>query len=1194
MKLSKRVLFITKSLTSTVLVVGMFVSALSANAGVSQDPLVLVEGVAPNMLLTMDDSGSMRFAFSPDTIGSDSDTKRVKSSDFNPMYYNPGISYQIPPFFDSNGKEDKLTTSFTDAYHNGFRPSVGSTNLSNNYRVSWDIPVDKSPSSYNYYYTTSNWWGGVVHNGDYSNYAGAGITPRLAQNPSDFSSKDRTRGVPAYYYKYNQSAGCTKTNDNCYSRVNVGADERQNFAIWYSFYRNRALATLSAASIAFSTLESNIRISWQALNACNTLDNTSSSCSSSFGSYTEQQKGNLYKWFGSMPFDGGTPLRDSLKRAGDFLSGEKAWQKYPKGGGVNTNENTLACRPSYHVLMTDGMWNGSVSMPSSFRHDNTNFTLPDGEEYKAKSPYKSSAQNTLADLAMHYWATDLRPNLKPNKVPTFIPYKNDDAEVEYWDPRNNPANWQHMSNFIVGLALTNSLTDTNVPWAGSTHDGEGYEKLLTGTEWPAASSSSNNNVYDLWHAAINSRGEFYSVDSPEDMVKAFKDILSRIAERQSTASLPAISSAVEDDGSAEPGTLDPAKKLVSYFYQSSFDSTDWSGDLEKVKRYSAVVDGVRKEFTESVWRASAKMPNSRKIYIAGNGASGLQEFTTENAPQALKTALNKAPENKVDSKWQERLSYIRGDRSKEGETYRQRSSELGDFLGSQPVLVSGARYLETIANKIEGNNKYTAFLNNQKNRRSQIYIGGNAGMLHAFDATTGVEKFAFIPTAVFDHLSRLTDPKYTHQFYVDGTPTIADVYDSGEWKTILVGTLGAGGKGLFALDITNPDAIKLLWEKGEDDFGEVKLGYSFSRPTIARLHNGKWAVVTGNGYEAKDAKNGKAALFLIDAISGTLTKSLEVQGKSGVNGLSTPKLVDFDSDGVADYAYAGDLQGNVWRFDLLGNNASENRASGPIYGDKTGGVAKFKVSYGGKPMFKAQVTATNKDGNKVIADQPITAPPTIVRHPSRTGYLVTVATGKYFEDGDGKGADHVQSVYGIWDEKTKAQTTSAIDIKREDLVHQSFIEQVIAKNEIVGVNRDARIISNNPVNWQENKGWVLDLALDDELTGEMVINDMVTVGSTILFSSLVPNDDPCAHGAGNWLYAINPSTGGQTIKHVFDTRYTHDGQVKVVSGIKFGAPGGVSLNFAPEGLQTCNGDDCENIDISDMTGRQTWRVVPNP
>src|SRR5690606_20257475 len=153
-----------------------------------------------------------------------------------------------------------------------------------------------------------------------------------------------------------------------------------------------------------------------------------------------------------------------------------------------------------------------------------------------------------------------------------------------------------------------------------------------------------------------------------------------------------------------------------------------------------------------------------------------------------------------------------------------------------------------------------------------------------------------------------------------------------------------------------------------------------SKPTVARLNTGRWAVVFGNGYEAQGHTNGKAALFVLDAVDGTLLKSLEVEGTDGLaNGLSTPKLSDYNADGVAEFAYAGDLQGNLWRFNLHSSSASS-----------------FSVAYGGSPMFSAVATIESKR-------QPITAAPSLIRHPTGNGYLVIFGTGKYFEDGDKDG-----------------------------------------------------------------------------------------------------------------------------------------------------------------------------------------------
>ncbi len=1283
MNIQNKYISLGKSILSGALCTGVLSASMGVQANtqqeVSQVPLGLSEGVPPNMLLTLDDSGSMRFSFTPDGIGFGYDDRKGKSSTYNAAYYNPNTIYNIPPFFNKSGVEITLGTSFSKAWHNGFQTGVGSIDLSKEYQVGWDIPVDKAPSSYTY--------------GNSSNYTGTGRIYRLAKNPSaDFDTSSwtnitknstvestnsknivfkikrtskssctatakipgfaqeftadctryndgrntydnyfvaslSTRAVPAYYYIYDTSlkGNCTIDNDDCYKLQFVKNSEQQNFANWYSFYRNRALSTLSAASVAFYDLSPDVRLSWQALTNCSSFNSSAEGCGvNTFRPYSTIQKGGLYNWFSTMTFNGGTPLRLAMDRAGKFLQKDTAWQKYLNGEGVNTTENKYACRPSYHVLMTDGMWNGADGSPSgTFNHDNTDITLPDSKAYAPKRPYKSSVDNTLADIAMHYWATDLNKDLD-NKVPAYIPYKNDDSAKEYWDPRNNPATWQHMSNFIVGLSLSKALTHNNLPWGGTTHAGVGYQNLLSNTDWPSTiKADDSKNVYDLWHAAINSRGEFYSVDTPEAMVQAFKDILTRIADRKDSAAMPGISTSLESDGAEE----DAAERFASYFYQTTFDSSDgWAGDIQKVKKYRKY-NKETKEFEDVVeqgWSAKQEMPspNSRKIMIAGGGESKLQAFTTSNAGSPSTTNslayyldINPEPGTQVAT-WQQRLEYLRGSTAHAGDAdgkLRPRTSVLGDFLASQPTIVSGARYLEGFSNRLEGNNAYTAFMKKVagtdtdpagERRRGQLYIGGNDGMLHAFDTDSGEETFAFIPTAVFPKLNKLTGKNYSHEFYVDGTPVIADVYDGAKWRTVLVGTLRAGGKGLFALDITDPDSIQLLWELDESSDTvkdlNVKPGYSFSQPTVARLHNGKWAVVTGNGYKSTGANNGAAALYVINAITGDMIKSLEVQSPitdGGENGLSSPRLADYDSDGVADYAYAGDLHGNLWRFDLLGNSANTERepSDGPIYGDKNNGDNNIEVSYGGKPMF----TATSTIGGK---RQSITSAPSLVRHPTRKGYLVMFGTGKYFEIGDKTGEESfAQSLYGIWDMKTKAESTGVDTIARTELQKQTITSETTGTGKTSGKTREARIVSNNSVEWYKDndndstknvvkRGWYLDLT-SGSLTGEMIIENMRTLGSMLLLQTLVPNDDPCANGSTNWLYAINPATGGRTLHHALDTRTADDG---IVSAIKFGSEGGVSISQNEKGFKAnAPGDEEAITPPPSSMGRQSWRIVPD-
>lgn len=1207
-------------------------SAADAFAAVSQSPLSLTVGVPPNMALTLDDSGSMRWAFAPDAVNGIHATRRAKSSDFNPLYFNPSITYDAPIVFNTSGAEQQLSTSYTAALLNGYKSSYGNINLSNNYKFTWSYDLLSSQATTYGYSNTSNRLGenpsadfsaSVVRstNGTTNITNSAGIEFAINRTTSTSCSATATisgvsvtatcsqtatntytatlaqRGVPAYYYTYDATlaTNCTTANDNCYRLHFVNSDQQQNFANWYSFYRNRALATISAAALAFYDLSPSVRLTWQGLGNCKSFTGSDiANCyNNSLKEYSPTHKGQLYAWLQNINFNQSTPLPEAMKRAGEFYTTSTPWQKYPNGTG-NTSQNTYACRASYHILMTDGQWNATTTMPSNFRHDAANFTLPDGKIYSQRTPYYDSTSNTLADLAMHYWATDLNPDLD-NDLPAYVPFKSGDSTTDYWDPRNDPATWQHMTNFVMGLGLTESLNNTNVPWAGSTFAGQGYSNLLAGTaNWPAASSGSANNVYDLWHAAINSRGEFFSVDSPEAMVQAFDDILSRIADRKSTAARPAINSGQVSTDENNNGTV----KTVSY--QTSYASDDnWSGD---VKRFEKAWSAQNNAFeTSEIWSAKNQVPGwqSRNIKMAGNTNSGLVNFSWDNAGAVntagtLASLLSRDPENSnlPDALGQRRLEYLRGKRSDEGSPFRQRSGVLGDFYSSSPAVVSGPRYLVNYSNRLEGNTAYSTFATSIANRTPRVYVGGNDGMLHGFNALTGVEEFAFVPSAVFHKLNKLTGTNYSHEFYVDGSPVVADVYNGTEWRTILVGTLKAGGKSIFALDITTPGSEELLWEFDDSslpDDAAAKMGYSFSQPTIARLHTGTWAVVFGNGYESANNTNGKAALFVVDAMEGTLLTSLEVQGVDGVaNGLSTPKLADYNADGVADYAYAGDLQGNLWRFDLLRNGRSDT-APFTTEDDSENAIDDFEVAFGGQPLFSA-VANTGTEGR-----QPITSAPSLVLHPTGFGYLVVFGTGKFFETGDKEGdKSFAQTVYGIWDKQTLGEEASDPNIARSSLQEQTITTQTTV--EANGTTRQGLVLSNNNVSWQGNatqaaqNGWFLNLR---QSQGEMVVENMSQLGRTIFFQSLIPNDDPCGDGANNWTYAINPFTGGRTSHNAFDYIPTTDIGTTNVSAVRQDGEGGGTLSQDSDGTyQYCTGQECINVypDPASL-GRQSWRRI---
>ncbi|TRO19769.1 pilus assembly protein PilY [Ectopseudomonas mendocina] len=1248
-------------------------------------------------------------------------TRRAKSATFNPMYYNPKTIYRIPNTLTKSGQESTLDTQFDKAFMDGFNPEKNNgndwVNLSNSYRPAWTY--NKSSNGQGNYDTNSNAAlnsilaqhptsdfsrteiittnnttrtyttpEGVIFtfnrlNRD-SNFTCSVTFPSLsAQNitctrsSNSYTANLTQAAVPAYYYRYDPTlSSCTLNsinNDDCYKLTFVSStsgtaiksdgsiltDERKNFAIWYSFYRTRSLATLSSASIAFYNLSSSSRLTWQSLIHCkNPNSSAGGDCGANqFRTYNTQQKANFLDWLQrSTRFNlaSGTPLRSAVERAGNFLTGSIAWEKEPGSTG-NTAANTYSCRPSYHIVMTDGMWTNTgetISNPS--RNDSANFILPDGKNYTGNiAPFSDSTQATLADIAMHYWATDLRPNTQlKNELKPYIPFKSDNENTQYWDPRNNPATWQHMVNFMMGLGLSESLNRAGLPWEGGTFKGSGYEALKNGATWPQAGSGEQANVYDLWHAAINSRGEFFSVESPEDMVAAFEDILNRIADRTTTAARPAVSASFVSDSNGSD--------LQSNVYATQFSSEDWSGQLSKT------LVSANDQTTElwNIQTANQSLdPLTRRVMMAApsNNSTGLKDFTWANLG-TLQSLLNIDPDSLVgaqDNRGEQRVAYIRGERSGEGDTtpkFRKRNNRtvMGDIINSSPVIVGTPAYLAYLADAIEnplGNRasykSYAAFretyqkssVNNPDGRPEMIYVGGNDGMLHGFNAATGREEFAFIPTEVIKNLYRLTGQNYSgagHRYFVDGSPIVRDVYfgDDEGWRTVLIGTLRAGGKSLFALDVTDPTQIKLLWEF--DSAKDADLGFTFAQPEIVRLHTGEWAVLQGNGY---NSTNDKAALLIINIKSGELIKKITVpdvvEGSITLsNGLSSVRGADNNGDGLVDYAYAGDLQGNLWRFDLVRSLPDNSPAPDEFLVDgvpfrsndpfsrrrpdvSATSVADFKLAYGEKPLF----VATDEAGKR----QAITIQPSLVRHPTSYGYLVLFGTGKYLETSDANvDTSRAMTLYGIWDRNTKRQATSSSTLRpetRERLQEQEFTQQEDnesfknAEGEVTAT-RDIRLLSDKVPEWYKepesgqqidttkdenvNKwGWALNMSVSKELTGEMIVNNMTASGSILFLSSLTPNQDPCQAGAETWLYAVDAFTGGRTRFNVLDLNAdrlvnpTDEYNANVVSGVRFPALGGFTL--APGG-KALGSDGAENpLGVGpdpNSSGRQSWHIVP--
>ena len=391
---------------------------------------------------------------------------------------------------------------------------------------------------------------------------------------------------------------------------------------------------------------------------------------------------------------------------------------------------------------------------------------------------------------------------------------------------------------------------------------------------------------------------------------------------------------------------------------------------------------------------------------------------------------------------------------------------------------------------------YAAFRTAQASRTPMIYVGANDGFLHGFRAADGEEKLAYMPSAVYSEISKLTGQSYAHRFYVDASPNVDDAKIGGSWRTVLVSGLGAGGRGVFALDVTNPglfaseanaDNIS-LWEFNSSN--DADLGNTYGIPAIVKLNDGNWGAIFGNGYNATGS--GKSGIFVVNLATGAVIRKIMTGVGSGPNpnGIGAITAADLDGNGSADVVYGGDLTGRLWKFDL----------SDPL-------SANWGVAFSGSPLFHAVSGGNN---------QAITSAPEISLHPI-SGVIVTFGTGRYIATDDPT-TTQTQSIYGVRD-------NGSGDLDRGDLVQQTVTSIFTSSG------TQFRTMSNNAINWSSKDGWYLDLPD----AGERVAVDPVLRAGRAVFTTLVPSSNPCSAGGTGWLMEVNYSTGGQLTDKPFDT-----------------------------------------------------------
>ncbi len=807
-----------------------------------------------------------------------------------------------------------------------------------------------------------------------------------------------------------------------------------------------------------------------------------------------------------MNSSGSTPLRVALKNVGHYYMqgdsdtgglGESPFAADADGG---------SCQQAFTIVMTDGFWNGNTSPQVGNQDANTESSPYDGD------PYADGYSNTLADVAMKFYKTDLCPSLDDN-----VPTNSCDR-----------ANFQHMVTYGVSFGVQGDL------------DPAGYHAcLLEGVtpSWPQPVANTTTTIDDLYHASVNGRGLFFSASDPQELVQSLVDLMTNIDAR--------IASGASVSVNGEELNAD------TVLYQASYVSDTWVGDVIAYP-IDPNTGEILRESDDILWKASDQLQavesTDRRI-ITYDPDPDNDPNTVDGAASVFRYASLSSNHQVMLNSDPNIVNFIRGD---EVSGFRARNRKLGDMVHSAPMLVG-----ET------------------------IFAGGNDGMLHAFDAVSGNERFAYIPNLVMDNFYDDAQPDksfhlpgYEHVFFVD-RPAVArnkvllDTNNDGieEFVTLLVGGLGKGGKGYYALDITNADAVEsgttessitsmVQWEfphAADDD-----MGYSYATPVIVKCNSDldnntyldDWIVIFGNGYSST---NGNAVLYILRA-DGTLLKKINT-GQGGCNGLSSTSVIDVNNDFKADYVYAGDLKGNMWKFEIRDPN-----------------VDNWDVAY--------------KDPNSVnqplinIPGQPITSKPDVMRHcefgsggeyggaegiycylyngedyeESRAfigGYIVVFGTGKYLGESDRSNTD-TQSIFGIWDfgddeddqeyygTFNKTEWPHFTNMEYTMLLKQELVDTRIINGVSLGTLSDYDVYWGAECDEDPNQdpnpsyyygGWYFDLPIQ----GERIIKDLVIRDKNVIYLTFTPNTSPCSGGGNSIITEADACNGGRLDFAQFDT-----------------------------------------------------------
>lgn len=1173
----------------TAFAAGFCLSLSTAQAvEIAESPLFVTNTADPNILFILDDSGSMRWGFVPDELVDDISVdldpvsitgdetlcpgrgtyagvqtcffpvegkKAALSYATNPLYYNPSKIYTPPMKKDGTRYPN---ASYTDAWIDGYdsgNTGALTVNLSNDYRAIMDP----------YYRRLEFCEGYLGESGKCDHDSGSyeGFVIGAKTNTADGRSGDA-----GFYFNFTGGDSCSSAPfpDSCFSEALSPStdDEKQNFANWFSYYRTRQLLSKAGVTLAFIDQSENMRVGYGAINEAGTIVR-------GVKPFSGDSRSQFFEWLQGTDAVGGTPLHRALQDAGNYYSRNLNETDNPWRTDTGSQESPeyVECRQSFTILMTDGYWdqpgNGFEVVGDQDGTDGQLITGPSGRRYKyvPADPFQAAADDTLADVAMKFWKTDLQTDIV-NRVPTSD---------------QDPAFWQHMNTYGVGLGVSGTIDPTDAFDAIS---------INSAIAWPdptAQDATKSSKIDDLLHASVNSRGNFFSAADPT----TFGDELAKT-----------IGQITEAVGSASGITFDTATlEEDSLMFSARFDSSHWQGDLDARPLIYNPGD-TEPTVGNRVWSAAEKLdagvPDDRVI-ITYNGSVGKPfRWGSLNASQQADLAFGAQTAEEIPVLGGDRLSYVRGDRSKEGDDFRVRASRLGDIVHSTPVRVARPASVWPDTEQFGAvTNRYSDFRAAKANRTPVIYVGANDGMLHGFKATEdgGQELLAYVPASVYssapsEGLHHLTSLGYSHQYYVDLSPLVTDVFTKGrsadgtvtsgrDWRTVLFGGLRAGGRGVFALDVTDPASFSennaeqlALWEFSYDSADSRKnLGYNIQPPQVALADWGsnqsdyRWTAFISNGYNSDTESTGFFMLDVEGGIDGNWEENVDfryIEFSTTGGGLSPLTLYDSNRDKVVDRVYAGDTAGRLWS------------------------AAKTNQGWGGahKSGNKIEALFTTPEIGSPAVNQAITAAPMVIPNVGQKpasnqepDTYVIFGTGKYlgFED---ILDNRQQALYAVRDVGTGGRTISDLG-ERQLNEYQNYQSSGF----------DILLSEATTTSSSDDNGWYVNLFEQ----GERIYLTPQVRGEYIFATSIIPSTNPCVAGGESRIMAFGLD-GYTPNKAVFRSLPFAASAFKKIDGIANPAAFLGDFMFTP----TSGGGepDIEGIDVgnvSDDLGRQGWQEL---